>query len=170
MLFDKLILKIQKKFGVSKSEVNLLALILFGLILGNIILFFRKDGFNPEQRAELIHKLDSIANIQKTSFIGTDIYDKPDSLLALGDTIVKKSSPYPQKERKAAPGELVDLNAASKTELMKLPGIGSSTALRIIEYRQKHKFNNIEDLMNVPGIGPKKFEKIKPFLKITNIK
>ena len=60
----------------------------------------------------------------------------------------------------------VNLNTASAEELTTLKGIGPSTAAKIIEYRQAHKFNSIEDVMNVKGIGEKTFVKIKDDLEV----
>ena len=61
----------------------------------------------------------------------------------------------------------VNINSATQTELETLPGIGPSTALKIINYRkEKGKFNKIEDIKNVNGIGEIKFNKIKEFIKI----
>ena len=61
----------------------------------------------------------------------------------------------------------VNINNATQTELETLPGIGPSTALKIINYRkEKGKFNKIEDIKNVNGIGESKFNKIKEFIKI----
>jgi len=44
---------------------------------------------------------------------------------------------------------------------MSLNGIGESTANKIIEYRKKNSFVDIEDIMNVDGIGKSKYENIK---------
>lgn len=55
----------------------------------------------------------------------------------------------------------VNINTASKSELMSLNGIGEQTANNIINYRETIKFNDIEDLMNVNGIGISKYENIK---------
>ena len=61
----------------------------------------------------------------------------------------------------------ININSATQTELETLPGIGPSTALKIINYRkEKGKFNKIEDIKNVNGIGESKFNKIKEFIKI----
>lgn len=57
--------------------------------------------------------------------------------------------------------ELVNINKADKEELKKLNGVGDSTAEKIIQYREENKFETIEDIMNVSGIGEKKFEAIK---------
>jgi competence protein ComEA len=63
-------------------------------------------------------------------------------------------------------GTILNLNTASKQELMKLPGVGEATAERILLYREENgKFRKIEELKNVKGIGEKKFQKIKPLVK-----
>ncbi len=60
----------------------------------------------------------------------------------------------------------VNINTASVEELATLPGIGQSTAEKIVKYRQNHKFEKTSDLMEVKGIGEKKFEKIKSQLSV----
>ena len=59
---------------------------------------------------------------------------------------------------------LVSLNSASETELTQLPGVGAATARRIISFRKRQGFQRVEELMKVPGIGPAKFAKMKPYL------
>ncbi len=61
----------------------------------------------------------------------------------------------------------VNVNIASAEELEKLPGIGPKTAGAIVSYRKKHgRFERKEDLLEVKGIGKKKFEKIKDLIEI----
>jgi len=60
---------------------------------------------------------------------------------------------------------MVNINMANKEELEKLPGIGSSIATRIVEYRKENgKFGTIEDIKNVSGIGEAKFNNIKNYI------
>lgn len=60
----------------------------------------------------------------------------------------------------------ININTASKNQLMLLDGIGETTAQKIIDYRtQNGNFTKIEELMNVKGIGEKKFEQIKDRIK-----
>ena len=62
---------------------------------------------------------------------------------------------------------LININKATQTELEILTGIGSSTALKIIEYRKQNgNFKKIEDIMEVPGIGESKFEAIKSSITV----
>lgn len=58
--------------------------------------------------------------------------------------------------------EKVNINTANQTELETLPGIGTATAEKIIDYRNKNgKFSSVEDIQNVKGIGNAKYENIK---------
>lgn len=64
------------------------------------------------------------------------------------------------------PLQQVAINQATSQELTQLPGIGASLALRVIQYRQqKGPYRKAEDLLQIKGIGKKKLEKLKPFLK-----
>ena len=59
-------------------------------------------------------------------------------------------------------GELINVNTATTVELETLPRIGPVTAQRIVEYREANgPFETIEDIQNVPGIGPATFEGLK---------
>jgi comEA protein len=61
----------------------------------------------------------------------------------------------------------VNINSATKSELMSLPGIGEATAERIILYREEHgTFKKISDMKNVKGIGEKKFDNLKPYIEV----
>jgi comEA protein len=56
----------------------------------------------------------------------------------------------------------IDINTASASELERLDGIGPVLAQRIVEYRRANgPFRALEELMDVPGIGPKKLEMVR---------
>ena len=56
----------------------------------------------------------------------------------------------------------ININTATRGELMDLSGIGEVLAGRIIDYRNQHgRFERIEDIMRVTGIGERRFEAIK---------
>jgi len=61
----------------------------------------------------------------------------------------------------------VNLNTASLEQLQTLPGVGPEMAKRIVEHRTKiGKFTKIEEILNVKGIGEKRFQKMKDRLVV----
>lgn len=72
---------------------------------------------------------------------------------------------YSQREDGLMP--VININSASRGQLESLPGIGPVTAANIIGHRERYgPFESIEDLMEVSGIGPKKFEHIKELIDV----
>lgn len=62
---------------------------------------------------------------------------------------------------------VVDVNRAEVDELQALPEVGPSLSARIIEYRQEQGgFSTLEELLEVPGIGPRTLEQLRPMLTI----
>ena len=55
----------------------------------------------------------------------------------------------------------VNINSASKKELMSLKGIGEKTAIAIMQYRKGHPFKYLSELTKIKGVGKKKLEKLK---------
>lgn len=61
----------------------------------------------------------------------------------------------------------IDLNTATLQQLQLMPGIGEITAQKILDYRAEFgSFTSVEELMNISGIGEKKFAQIEPYVKI----
>lgn len=61
----------------------------------------------------------------------------------------------------------IDLNAATREQLIQLPGIGPQFADRILKFREEHgPFGAVDDLTRIRGIGPKKLAQIRPFVRI----
>jgi len=63
--------------------------------------------------------------------------------------------------------ELININTASLEELDSLPGIGPTTAQRIIDYRTTNgPFTEIDQIMDVSGIGPATYDEIKDLITV----
>lgn len=79
-----------------------------------------------------------------------------------GFVVISEGTPSP-----LAGDGLININTASIEELDKLPGIGQTTAIRIIDYRTLNgPFAAIEDIINVSGIGTATYEEIKDLITV----
>lgn len=67
--------------------------------------------------------------------------------------------------RRLALGMPIELNSATEDDLLLIPGLGSTTAQKIIKLRsEKGSFKNIEELMEISGIKEKKLARLMPYL------
>lgn len=88
-------------------------------------------------------------------------YSRSDSVFTARSGTLRQDSTGP-----ALLSKKINVNTATKKELMELPGIGEAMADRILLFRgEKGKIKHISELKNVRGIGEKKFQKLKPFIE-----
>lgn len=106
-------------------------------------------GITEEAAFDYLNQAELITDGQK-------IYVPTEEEAAEGD------SPVSEAEKGTEESGKVDINKASKEELMTLPGIGEAKAESILRYREEHGgFRSIEELMEIEGIKSGVFQKIK---------
>lgn len=74
--------------------------------------------------------------------------------------------PIITSDSKETSKDKININKASKEELMTLPNIGDKRADSILEYRESNKFETIEDIKNVNGIGEKFYQSLKDLITV----
>lgn len=106
------------------------------LLFGLSLLLFLPAGASPEP--EIL----AAASLPERTLMGGDEADRlPTELL---------------------PGEKLDLNTATAAQLQLLPGIGEKISAAIVAWREEHgRFQNVEELLQVPGIGEKRLAEIR---------
>lgn len=159
--------KLSKKLNLTPTELKLSAFLVIALTAGLIIKFV--FGINEKTELSFYNyaELDSI-------FFSEEENDTNNSEL-LNKNVDYKQEVFDFNKQsfnnvytKQLPAEKsINLNKATKKDLMNLPGIGEKTAENIIELRnQLTRFRKLEDLLRVKGIGSKKLDNIKKYLYI----
>ena len=91
------------------------------------------------------------------------LMDETSKYVTSSSGVVQEEQTNGQSEQKK--NEKININTATQTQLETLPGIGPSTSLKIVNYREENgKFKNIEDIKEVSGIGDVKYENIKDLI------
>ena len=107
----------------------------------------------------IIYSNEEVNNFAKTKEVEKQIVEsctKKDENSLKNDACINTSN-----EESNTDNKVININTATKEELMTLTGIGESKAKDIITYRTEKPFTSIEDIKNVPGIGESLFAKIK---------
>lgn len=157
---EKMQEKLQRFFGINRREAIAVTVLLGLLALGALYRWL----FQPQQvilPAQLHHWLDSIVQAQ---YAAISELSSPSALSAASDSL--PSTPLGAERTKSAPSTPINLNTATKAELMSLPGVGEVIAERILEYRRQKRFESPEELLEIKGIGPKKYERLRPYIRV----
>jgi len=94
MKHNTLFTRLQTLFGVTKTELTVVIVILSGLLIGTLYNYFNDNDsrYNYALSQDVYRLLDSIAEVQRTTYTGTDLRGNPDKELASADTIVARDS------------------------------------------------------------------------------
>lgn len=154
--------KLSPKNHFTTNEIKVLSFIigLGGIGIGAHLFNSWQESKNKQFEKT---NIDSIfTEIFRTDSIEKNILNSSDSVRS---SYLKIESKITKKDE-LKPGS-ININTASLENLKRLPGIGEKTAERIIDYRKSvGKFRSKEELMDIKGIGQKKFEALKEFITI----
>ncbi|GBD88329.1 helix-hairpin-helix motif protein [bacterium BMS3Abin03] len=159
---------VSKKIGFTVTEIKVLLFLAFALLLGVSYEYYKQSRL-PEYKQFDYSEQDSLFK----SLTG-EIKEKLEEEIAKNNVDSKqevldfKPRDFKKEKKKSPPAEKsIDINKADINILKRLPGIGEKTAQKIIDLRKERSgFNNLNELMDVKGIGKSKFNKIKKFLYI----
>ena len=84
-----------------------------------------------------------------------------------GDPALPPTAPGAAATPGATPAAPLDLNTATVEQLDTLPGVGEVTAGRIVAYRAAHPFTAVDELLEVPGIGQRRFDQLKDLVTVS---
>lgn len=146
----------------------------------NFLLFLQQQdlmgGFLVDDKLKMISYIICIVISVLVTYLFCSVFTEPEIVVQMngGELYYNKDGTVAQNyseelensifSESADSAYLININTASKSELMDIPNVGEQTAEKIIEYREKSGFKNIEELMNVDGIGVKKFSFMKSYI------
>lgn len=140
-----------EKAGGTKENADLSQINLAYKIEDGMRIYIPKKGESVQDKEKIEDKTQEVVTGKSTDITNTTSVNTNLSINKKSKTDIEK----------------INLNKATQTELETLPGIGPSTAEKIIEYRKENgNFKNIEDIMNVNGIGESKYNKIKDLVSV----
>lgn len=161
----KRILSVAHRAGFTRNETAVLIFLGAALLVGATVRTFRGDTSPPpEDVRAALQRQDSLFAAAATS---APVAEESQAAVPAGAPLPaaggsgNNENPQPS----AAGVRSVDINTADAATLERLPGIGPSTARNIIEHRTRSgRFARAEDLLEVKGIGPKKFDRLRNFI------
>ena len=117
----------------------------------------KAGGLSPDADSKSLNLAMKLEDQMKIYIPSKDeILDQED---ASTDQIISNADPSSQEGK-------ININEASKEELMTLPNIGEKRAQAIIDYRESKKFETIEEIKNVTGIGDKFYQAMQDLITV----
>ena len=151
---------LQRRFGFTQNEIRVILVLSLSLLAGTVIKWLRTSDGVPG----VIRPVFDYARAD--SEFSARSHSAPDEPAAPAEQRTGRS----HKRTLSLPPSSVDINAATKQQLILLPGIGESFAERIILYREEHgPFRSVDDLRSIRGIGPGIIAKIRPYVRVGRV-
>ena len=157
--------KLSEKIGFTQTEIKVILFLVVVFLVGAAY-----SIVNNSSKGEYINfdysEQDSLFSLYKKNFPPDKLPDESVDIKA--EVLELKPLDYERNKKPPLPEEKsININKAGINQLISLPGIGEKTAQKIIKLRdERGGFKNLEELMDVKGIGEVKFNKIKKFLYI----
>lgn len=156
--------KLSEKIGLTQTELRVNFFLIAVFLVGITVKFL---GWKNEESIKNnfdYSAIDSIfysSNNIKTDQLENNLFDSNQE-----SSDFNKSN-FKVNKKKQLADKSININKASLEELSMLPGIGVKTAEKILAYRKASGgFNNINELLEIKGIGDSKFNKIKKYIFI----
>jgi len=162
-------MKIFRKLGLTGQETAIIITLLITFSIGLIIKYSgwkKPDTFDYSQPDKQFEEKTKLAfNDLKQQNLTEEQKQRSEEIKNISDSLQSEGDKKPVNQKELKLDKKININTAFIDELILLPGIGETTAEKIIEYRDKNNgFKKTEEIMNIKGIGDKKFEKLKPFI------
>jgi competence ComEA-like helix-hairpin-helix protein len=157
------ILRTGRRFGFTSTETGVVVFLALATMAGETIRLVRGERIPERSDVELAYREhDSLfAALSNKAFDDAAATPRLEAAVVRTDSAVTRSG-GPSGTRP------IDINTASEAELDALPGIGPATAAKIVAYRLTvGRFREVEDIMRVPSIGRKKFERIQALIRVS---
>ncbi|MBE0645292.1 MAG: helix-hairpin-helix domain-containing protein [Bacteroidetes bacterium] len=162
----KRVLSVAHRSGFTQNEAGVIVFLAVAMLTGGTIEAFRDDGAQA-QRLPGGQDVRKVLAAQDSVFAARSSQTGSTSSTTEGAGAEAPIHEVVTGQSQNAPAASININRASEGDLLELPGIGPATAKKIVAHRKEQgPFERIEDIMLVKSIGPKKFEKLRQFIRV----
>jgi comEA protein len=150
----------QQRFGFTRNEIKVILFLTAAFLAGLCIRWLRAKSDDASATSTTFDYSKSDREFEERS-----------KKLALLSQARKSDSTSRQVQQRPPKASLqphsININTATKEQLMMLPGIGEEYADRIMIYRDDNgPFTSVDDLVHVKGIGKKTLERLRPYIML----
>jgi competence protein ComEA len=124
---------------------------------------------NPKACAQAVASSNAVTAWPKSAQLATAfLFGAAGTLLSVHAWGSSRWGARPAEREAPSAAYRIDLNSASKAELLQMPGVGESLAERIDSYRRQNgAFRQVDEITRIHGVGPATLERLRPWVQVT---